>query len=210
MKSTATYTLQRTMIVYFLLIGFAAFMVGIEFLVDTHQTELRNTLLANFEQFTAGAIDQSDLFAPVDKLGNKALLMIGVIVAVVVIVLTMFIKNITEPLQHMIEEAGEISAGNLSRTISIQSENELAELGNLINDMSSNLQEMLLLTGNTCRPAMKAAAGISRALESDHIDPSDLPAMRQQVQRISTELEGLCDIIDYFSFYRIDEPDHNG
>ncbi len=34
MREKSKYTLQRTMIFYFLLIGFASCMVGIEFLVD--------------------------------------------------------------------------------------------------------------------------------------------------------------------------------
>jgi len=138
------------MIIYFLLIGSASLLMGVEFLFDTHGPELRAELVSNFEQNSKNQMEIDQVFVPVEKLRNKALLMIAVIMVVMIMVLTMFIKNITEPLQHMIESSKEISKGDLRQTIKIQSNNELAELGNVINEMSSNLQEIILLSKNMC------------------------------------------------------------
>ena len=124
--------------------------MGVEFLIDTHGPELKEKLFSNFEKNSRNQMEIDQVFVPVDTLKNKALLMIAIILGVMIIVLTMFIKNITEPLQHMIESAKDISKGDLSQTIKIQSSNELAELGNVINEMSSNLQEILLLSESMC------------------------------------------------------------
>ena len=94
MRTKARHSLQRTMIIYFLLIGFASLLVGIEFIVDTHGHELKDELVSNFEKYSKKEIETDDIFSPIEKLRNKAILMIIIIMAVMIIVLTMFIKNI--------------------------------------------------------------------------------------------------------------------
>lgn len=69
------------------------------------------------------------------------MMMVGVILAVVVIVLTMFIKTITEPLQHMIDVSRAISAGDLRQITGIKTRSELSQLSAAIDDMSTNLVE---------------------------------------------------------------------
>ena len=95
MQTKAKHSLQRTMIIYFLLIGFASLLVGVEFIVDTHGQELKDELVLNFEKHSKKEIETDDIFSPIEKLRNKAILMIIIIMAVMIIVLTMFIKIIT-------------------------------------------------------------------------------------------------------------------
>ena len=47
MNPPSGYSLQRTMIVYILLIGFAALLVASEFVLDTHSTALKQELSRN-------------------------------------------------------------------------------------------------------------------------------------------------------------------
>lgn len=49
MQTKAKHSLQRTMIIYFLLIGFASLLVGVEFIVDTHGQELKDELVLKKE-----------------------------------------------------------------------------------------------------------------------------------------------------------------
>jgi len=109
MAQSSRYSLQRTMIIYFLLIGFASLMVGVEFLIETQDPQLRENLISNFERYARNEVEIDEVFTPIEKLRNKALLMIAIIMSVMIIVLMMFIKKITEPLQHMIDVSGEIS-----------------------------------------------------------------------------------------------------
>ena len=97
------------MIIYFLLIGFASLMVGVEFLIETQDPQLRESLISNFERYAQNEVGIDEVFKPIEKLRNKALLMIAIIMSVMIIVLMMFIKKITGPLQHIIDVSGEIS-----------------------------------------------------------------------------------------------------
>ena len=201
--------LQRTMIIYFLLIGFASMLVGVEFIVDTQSGELRETLLSNFSQYTRGDIGQEAVFTPIVKLRNKAILMVAIILVVMIIILTMFIKNITEPLQHMIEVSQSISKGDLSRTVSIDSQNELAQLGNVINEMSSNLQEITLLSQNLCQSGQEFTHQAAKILEAPELDDTRLEQLKEEVERLESEIIMLTDVIEYFNFYSVVGSDND-
>jgi len=120
MNPPSGYSLQRTMIIYTLLIGFAALLVASEFVVDTHSTALKQELSRNYQRYASGELAEGQVYEPLVKIRNQAMMMVGVILMVVVIVLTMFIKTITEPLQYMVEVSKAISAGDLSRTTGVE------------------------------------------------------------------------------------------
>jgi methyl-accepting chemotaxis protein len=206
MKKNTRCTLQRTMITYFLLIGFASTLMGVEFFAETRSARLQAELLANFRLYGDQKINADELFQPINRLRNKALLMIFTILAVVAIVVTMFIKNITEPLQHMIEVSHQISKGDLSRTVLIEASNELKELGGVINEMSSNLQEIMLLSQNLCYSVGAVVSKTRLLFDQPHVKPADLTALKQDLAFIDSDLSLLSGIIDYFSFYKVDKP----
>ena len=206
MRWGSTYSLQRTMIVYFLLISFASLLVGVEFIVDVHKSEFRQALQDNFEGYQRGDVSAEAVFAPVDRLRDKAILMVAIILAVVIIVLTMFIKNITEPLQHMIEKSKEISKGDLSHTLTIHARNELAELSGVINEMSSNLQEIILLTKNLCLAGEKYSETAGRVLSQNSLSYSDVTLLRRELEALQSEMGVLREFVDYFHFYTFERP----
>ncbi len=198
------YTLQRTMIIYFLLVGFASLLVGVEFILDTHSSRFENELLANCEQYNNGNIDSDEFLAPVDKLRSKAVLMIGIILLVMIIVLTMFVKNITEPLQHMIEVSREISKGDLNHSIRIEAENELAQLGGVINEMASNLQEILLLARQMCRSGERFVSNAEILIGDGDIDGSKALELKAEVRKLHSEIAMMQEVIEYFNIYTVE------
>ena len=210
MRPISRYTLQRTMIIYFLLIGFATLLVGVEFLFDFHPGALKAEIWGSIPQAAQASIDQEMLFAPIDRLRSKAILMVAIIMVVMLIVLTMFIKHITEPLQHMIQLSQKISAGDLSQTIKIQSNNELSELGNVINEMSSNLQEIILLSKRMCTNGKVFVDDALKQLQSGEFNNRGIQQLQGTVSDLGNELAMLNDVIAYFSFYSVERKQDVG
>lgn len=210
MATKSRYTLQRTMIIYFLLIGFASMLVGIEFWADFHSGALKTEIWQNLNQYDHKEITQEAVFAPIDRLRSKAILMVAIIMVVMLIVLTMFIKNITEPLQHMIQLSQKISAGDLSQTIQIDANNELADLGHVINEMASNLQEIILLSQRICANGQTHVDSALGQLDQPRIDGQAMGKLRQAVRSMGDELSTLNDVIAYFNFYSFDQKHDAG
>lgn len=199
------------MIIYFLLISVASLVVGVEFIADTHGKKLKDELLSGYENYSQQQIDEQQtlsedqIFAPISRLRSKAVLMIVIILFVVVIVLTMFIKNITEPLQHMIEQSREISRGDLSRAITIHTNNELAELGNVINEMSSNLQEIILISGNMCAAGKTFINTTESLFQKEVLTAGDMAEIRSEITHLKSEMNLLSEMIKYFNFYTVEK-----
>ena len=78
----------------------------------------------------------------------KSLIMSSVIVGLISFVLSMalvyyYTDRRIKPLREMVKIAGKMAAGDLSCVIAVKGQNEIAELGNAINSMASNLKETL-------------------------------------------------------------------
>lgn len=205
MGAKSRYSLQRTMIIYFLLIGFASMLVGVEFLADFHGGDLKEEIWSNLKQSDIGKISKEVLFAPIDRMRSKAILMIVIIMVVMLIVLTMFIKNITEPLGHMIDISEKISSGDLSRTIRIEANNELAQLGHVINEMSSNLQEIILLSQGVCDNGENHIERVIRKIDDCGLDERKEIELKGTIQSLKTELDTLKEFVACFKFYTLEQ-----
>jgi len=203
MKIEYRSSLQRTMIIYFLLMSFASFLIAAEFTYDVQRSELRTELSRNFEKLSAGEIQPDAAFRPIQALRNKAILMLALSLLVVLILLTMFIKNITEPLQHMIKTSRLIASGDLSQTVNIRAGNELAEMGNTVNELTSNLQEMLLLSGDMCTSVDEFTKELSEALKSPGIDPERAEILRRKIQVLDAKTRLMNNIMTHCKFYGI-------
>ena len=204
MKSQKKENLQRSMIIYFLLIVSASLLVTVEFVIDVQSLELKNTLLENFSQFSMNKINQVQVFEPIEKLRNKAILMIVIIMYVTIIVLMMLIKNITGPLQHMIEISGKISEGDLTQSIHIDSGNELAQLGGVINEMSSNLQEVTLLSQNMSANGGVCIENVRELLASREITEQNTAKILNELEQLQMDFEMLKDFTECFNLFEVD------
>jgi len=201
MKVAYKGSLQRTMIIYFLMISFASFLIAAEFIYDTHSKELRTELTQNFERLHRGEVHPDAAFQPIQVLRDKAVLMVTLFLVVVLILLTMFIKNITEPLQHMIETSKLIAVGDLSQTVNISAKNELAEMGNTVNELTSNLQEMILLSKDLCATADEFTGGVTDVLISQEIDRGKVEELRHKMYLLNSKTKLMNDIILHCKFY---------
>jgi methyl-accepting chemotaxis protein len=115
----------------------------------------------------------------------------------------MFIRNITDPLQHMIKVSKLIAAGDLSQTVSIRANNELAEMGNTVNELTSDLQEMLLLSKDLCASVDKFTDEISPVVDSREIDQTKAEDLHHKIDLLNSKTKLMKHIILHCKFYGI-------
>lgn len=186
------YTLERKMLSYFGLIAAASLLITIEFVwairIATPQTDSLT------QPYTLPADTTKEVILGLKSLRNKALLMCVVQAVVTLIVLIMFMRRITGPLQQMVESSRIISEGDLSRTIPVRSRDEIGMLGETINGLTSNIQELVAL-GLTTEASLRTGLDqLRRRVESD-------PESLKRVEAIEAELEGFKWIINDFKLF---------
>lgn len=189
---------------YFLLIVSASLLVTVEFVFDVQSPELKDTLLHNFQQYAQQKMPKELVFAPIAELRNKAILMIVIIMYVTIIVLTMLIKNITGPLQHMIDVSQQISEGDLTKTIQIRSNNELAQLGKVINEMASNLQEVTVLSQNMSTTGTTCLEQVRELLASGEINEENSREILDELEQLQMSFEMLQEFTECFRLYEVE------
>lgn len=186
---------------YFLLIAIAAIMIGVEFFFEMNRPELKNEICnVTIEQTVTDIKQPKQVSSPttIADLRNKIVVMFGVLTLVVAIVMMMFIKNITMPLQKMANVAQSINDGDLSQIVSVEHMDEIGVVGNAINELTSNLQE---ITTFTCSTATQARAGLDAMAEK--IAQNSLPD-QQEIKAVRENLQTLIEFADSFTLLHTD------
>lgn len=131
------------MIFYFLLIAIANIFVAGEFIMEINSAGYRSGILSEVQSIKKGEKPPEHIYTMIDSLAKKFAIMILILIIVSAVVLFLFVIQIASPIQYMIDQAGRMSEGDLSIRIKIRSNDEIAVLGKLINDLSINLQEVV-------------------------------------------------------------------
>ena len=132
------------MVFYFLLVAFANVFVGFELLMEIKSDKYRKQVIENVVNIKEGNASETSIFLLLDQLTKKFFIMVGILILVSAVILFLFVIQIASPIQYMINEAKKIADGDLSVNLIMKSKDEIAALGNLINDQTANLQEIIV------------------------------------------------------------------
>ncbi len=173
--------LELKMMNYFLLIAIAAILIGFEFYLQLSDLDYLKSLYANY---VAGSDKHSidDFPEAIAHLRDKIVIMFVVLSGVAAIVMLMFIKNITLPLGKMITISKAINQGDLSHYIEIEQKDEIGQLGQAINELTSNFQELASLTMATCEELEDSLNAAEEKLgQESSASLEELESMRREI-----------------------------
>ncbi len=146
MKIEKRKSLLRRMLFYFLLISIAVLFISSEMIYQLNKSSFKNMYVEVLKNYKANKITLKEAFKPIYFILRKMIAGLVILVVLVSIVLYMFVKDIALPIQYIVETAKKISAGDLSQTVRVKGEDELTMLGDIINELTSNLQELIMLS----------------------------------------------------------------
>lgn len=185
-------TLERKMLSYFGLIAAASLLVTLEFVWAIQAATPSQELFSGCDSSSVAAVHS--LVQGMEWLRSKALLMCAVQAVVTLIVLIMFMRRITGPLQQMVEGAAVISEGDLSRTINVRTRDEIGLLAETINGLTSNIQEIVAFGQSTESSLRASLDGLRQELDRDPRSSRDLDDMK-------ATLDDFKDIIGGFKLF---------
>ena len=199
-----TRKLELCLLNYFLLIAIAAMMIGVEFYFEMSKPGLKQEICSNSIALTESAETETAgtnriaASSSLTGLRNKITIMFGVLTIVVAIVMMMFVKNITRPLQRTLATARLINDGDLSQVITIEAHDEVGQLGIVINELTSNFQEIASSTLAMINAIESRIESLSSSLADENTEGAE------QITRIKQELNALHVFIDAFNLLQTD------
>ncbi len=131
------------MVFYFLLIMLANIFVAGEIIYEMKSETYRTSVLNRMYDISDNNEKPEIIFTVLDRLITRFTVMIVILVIVSAVILFLFVVQIASPLQYMITRARIMADGDLSQQIVVHTNDELAVMGNLVNDLSTNLQEII-------------------------------------------------------------------
>lgn len=170
------HKIELKMLHYFLLMSLAALMIGLEFYFELGSDALTQSVCGSSISAQNPACHEA-----LGHLSNKILLMSFVLMIVIAIMLAMFMKYITIPLLTISTAAGKINEGDLSQIVHIHNDDEIGQVAEAMNALTSNLQEVAAYTQVTCKGAIEKLSASSEELHEESIESAlnDIKSLNQ-------------------------------
>jgi methyl-accepting chemotaxis protein len=199
-------SLKKRMIFYFLLIALATVFVAGEILREIKSEGYRERIVRDVTLIKDGAGAAAHINAIMDSLSRKIVVMILILIVVSAVILFMFVWQIASPIQYMVDQAQKMADGDLSIRIDIKSEDEIAVLGNLINELSVNLQEVVAQVERMVYDLKEDLEDFNRNLEDR---PIRLSVINRNIAMIDSNVRKLEMLKDAFVLYTIESLKKN-
>ena len=126
------------------------------------------------------------------RLGN----ILGIVINVVVFLLALYVvlRRVVNPITYAKKEIGQIIAsldagkGDLTKRISIKSDDEIADLGKGINTFMDKLQDILRMIIENTRQMENVVTGVQESVRNSNDSASDLSAVTEELAATMTEV----------------------
>jgi len=147
--------IKKKLIIYFLLISVVSISISMEVILELSETHIRKKIATSFikelqhhtkipENINMETIDLKKALSPLDDLRIRMILIFLVIIGTIITSFFLFAKDIANPIDSLIVGAKKVADGDLTYAIPVFNEDEIGQLGKLINDMNANLQEIVV------------------------------------------------------------------
>ncbi|MDH4262754.1 MAG: methyl-accepting chemotaxis protein [Spirochaetia bacterium] len=193
-------SLKRKMVFYFLLVAFANVFVGLELLLEIKSDKYRSQVIEKMTHIKDGQESEASIFLLLDQLTRKFFIMVGILILVSAVILFLFVIQIASPIQYMINEAKKIAGGDLSVNLNMKSKDEVSDLGNLINDLTANLQEIIVQLQNMHANFEEAATCLECKL---NLLPELQKYFQSEQKQLKDNVESIAMIKQSFTVYQM-------
>ncbi|MBL0715115.1 MAG: HAMP domain-containing protein [Desulfosarcina sp.] len=112
------------------------------------------------------------------------------------------VRHVLHPLEYTAEAARQLADGHLDATVPIQDADEIGRIGEMINDMGVNLQELILLIWNQTGNALDTIEGINNQLDK-HNAVRTKTEIRASLQLVRQNLGTMQTVARSFDLYDV-------
>jgi len=147
--------MKKKLMLYFILVAIVSLSVSGEIILEVSSAKIEKQITHNFflelqklpptvkAEEIEDKIDAGKVFFPIYDLRNRMLLLLLVVFGCIVGAFFMFIKDIVAPMDGMVEATKKLAEGDLTVEVPVISEDEIGQIGGLINEMNAKLLDMI-------------------------------------------------------------------
>ena len=141
------------------------------------------------------------------RLQNRMILVMSAVFLAVIVAILFIMRRVIKPLDEIGETAFKMAHGHLDELVPVRNRNEIGKIGELINDLSIDLQEILLHVWNHTRQDIILMERIA-AIMSSRPGGNGMPVeIKEDFYFVKQDIEDMRDMVKAFNYYhvRLDE-----
>ncbi len=210
--------LKKKLLLYFILVAVVSLSVSAEIIFEMSSPRFRDAVSAQFREELSKQVpqkrlaaiwekvDEERVFVPVYDLRDRMILLLIVVSVSIIAAFFLFTKDIVSPMDGMVEATKRIAEGDLTVTVPVKSDDEIGQVGRLINEMNVNLQDMIMQIRQEIRRHMEQIIKASykageiirddladKAVRERKISMKEFRMMQKFAGEVTTILESMSD-----------------
>ncbi len=185
--------LKKKLLLYFILISVVSVSVSAEIILELGSPAFRGMFIKNIEKeltkvmtqeeahdFVMNKMDRAHFFDPFTEMQIRMILLLLVIGGSIIGAFGLFTKDIVSPMESMVNATRRIADGDLSASVPVNTQDEIGQIGLLINEMSVNLQDLILQLKSEVDRMRERIMAINGRVSSDLLNPDLLSAIENR------------------------------
>ncbi len=196
--------LRRRLLVMLVLMAFVSIGVNILFILGMREgAEPDVGSRVEHTKQTEGSLatDSDVLLETTSQYRLNLLILLGITVFCFGAIIYLFIKRFFAPIDSIARAAREISVGNLDVTAPSNTRDEVGRLGQTVNGIAANYQEILLFSGTKLGNMSETVERLETMLKED---PNLVVTEEHQalLDDLKADLDDLTDVVKDFTYYQ--------
>ena len=189
-----------------LLIGSILLMIYLALALQLSDEQLSRIVA---ETLPSAATDNQAISSPLDSLRahlhelQLRMLLLGLLVFAFMIGAVVVIRRrVVMPLADIQDALQRIATGKLDRKVSVSGEGEIASMGEAVNDIAANQQEVLLHLWNQTRHSIDLIDRIANGVKAG-MHNGDSTSVRADLNSVRSNMENLKGLTDGITYYNV-------
>lgn len=209
MNQAAHYVpgLGKKIWIYFSLMVLISLPLAVTLIYEVGSDRLHGQIRASIaaQQFDPdqGHSQIRDTTVILSGLQNRMVLALSVIFVIAIAGMFFLNRHVVKPLDEMGRAAFKMAHGHLDQVVPVRNRNEVGKIGEFINDLAIDLQEVLLHVWNHTRQDIVLLDRMAGLMNLQHGGNGLPPEIREDFYFVKRDIEDMRDMVKAFNYYHV-------
>ena len=193
-------------LIYFISAIFIIILMGVELIYEVRSDGLYKQIAESiFSQFPdqVDNPDMSEIRNIIKSLHDRVIMVVSILFLCFAVSAILFYRNFVKPVDKMARGVRRMAGGHLNELIQISSDNEIGKIGELINDLAINMQEILLHVWNHTGQDIVLLDRIVKVCSSKSGGNGIPEEIKDDLRIVRQDIENMRNMVKAFDYYNV-------
>jgi methyl-accepting chemotaxis protein len=199
--------ISKKILIYFFFLFFLICLIGAGLIHEVGRERLQKEIAEGIvRQLSAdynGFSDISEVANIIKRMQHRVMLGISALLLCVIASMYIFMRYFVKPLDKLGKTVYQMTRGHLDEMVTISPNGEINKIGELVNDLAINLQEILLHVWSHTSQDILLLDRIVKILGSQTRGNDLPPEIRDDLKSVYKDIEDMQSMVKAFDYYHV-------